>query len=76
MAGGEVFFFYNLEENDIGLDNDQLHGVYAGLTGVIHAAVFKFLTLEIRYRHAFNPIIIQRPESKLRGLAFEAGIKF
>src|SRR5690242_10682960 len=21
MAGGEIFFFYNLEENDIGLDN-------------------------------------------------------
>jgi len=76
MAGGEVFFFYNLEANEIGLDDDQLHGVYAALTGVAHASVFNYITAEIKYRYALHPLIKDRPESKLRGIALEVGVKF
>ncbi len=76
LAGGEVFFFYSLESNDIGLDDDQLHGVYTALTGVVHTSVFSFLTAEIKYRHAFHPIFKERPESKLRGWSLEVGVKF
>jgi hypothetical protein len=76
MAGGEVFFFYNIESNDLGLDDDQLHGVYAALTGVLHASVFKFVTAEFKYRYALHPMIKDRPESKLRGWAVEVGVKF
>jgi len=76
LTGGETFFYYDLESNDIGLDNDQLHGVFLTATGAVHIAFFSFLTTEIRYRYAFHPIIKERPESKLRGWSIEAGIKF
>ena len=76
MVGGEVFFFYNLEDNDIGLDDDQLHGVYVALTGIIHVAVFSFLTTEVKYHYALHPIIKERPQSKLRGCSLEVGVRF
>ncbi len=76
MAGGEVTFFYSLDSNDIALDDDQLHGVHAGLTGGLQVELISFLTLDLKYHHAFHPLIKARPESKLRGWTIAAGIKF
>jgi len=76
MAGGEVFFFHSLDPNDIGLDDDQFHELFTSLTGVIHTELFSFLTAEIKYRYALNPLIKERPESKLRGWSLEIGLMF
>jgi hypothetical protein len=76
MGGGEVTFFYSLDSNDIALDDDQLHGVHAGLTGGLQVELISFLTLDVKYHYAFHPLIKARPESKLRGWTIAAGIKF
>jgi hypothetical protein len=76
MAGGESTFFYSLDSNDIHLDDDKLHGVFASLTGAAQIELFSILTLDLKYHHALHPIIKERPESKLRGWTVAAGIKF
>jgi hypothetical protein len=76
MGGGESTFFYSLDSNDLSLDDDKLHGVFAGLTGGAQVELFSFVTLDVKYHHALHPIIKERPESKLRGWTFAAGIKF
>ena len=76
MGGGEVSFFYSLDSNDIGLDDDKLHGVFASLTGVAQVELFSILTMDLKYHHALHPIFKERPESKLRGWTLAAGIKF
>jgi len=76
MAGGESTFFYSLDANDINLDDDQLHGVFASLTGVAQVELFSIMTLDIKYHYALHPIIKERPDSKLRGWTLAAGIKF
>lgn len=76
LGGGEVTFFHSLDSNDISLDDDRLHGVFAGLTGGAQVEVFSILTLDIRYHHALHPMIKNRPDSNLRGWTLAAGIKF
>lgn len=76
MAGGEANFYYNLDANDLELDDDRLHGVFASLTGVAQVEVISFLTLDLKYHHALHPIIKARPESKLRGWTLALGVKF
>lgn len=76
MGGGETTFFYSLDSNDIQLDDDKLHGVFAGLSGAAQVELFSIFTLDVKYHYAFHPILKERPESKLRGWTFAAGIKF
>ena len=76
MAGGEATFFHSLDANDIGMDDDKLHGVFASATGSAQLEVVSFLTLDLKYHHAFHPIIKARPEAKLRGWTLALGIKF
>ena len=76
MGGGETTFFYGLDDNDLALDDDKFHGVYASLTGTAQVELFSLLTLDLKYHHAFHPIIKSRPESKVRGWTIAAGIKF
>ncbi|MEO5905215.1 MAG: hypothetical protein ABIQ11_00705, partial [Saprospiraceae bacterium] len=76
MAGGEANFYYSLDSNDLELDDDRLHGVFASLTGVAQVEVISFLTLDLKYHHALHPIIKERPESKLRGWTLALGVKF
>lgn len=75
-AGGETTFFHSIDQNDIHLDDDMLHGVFAGLTGGAQLELFSLLTVDVKYHHALHPIIKQRTESKLRGWTLAAGIKF
>jgi hypothetical protein len=76
LAGAEVTFFYTVDDNDTGLDDDMLHGVSTGWTGMLHTEVFAFITAEMKYHHAWQPIIKERGGSRLRGVTFAAGIKF
>lgn len=76
MAGGEATFFHSLDSNDIGMDDDKLHGVFASATASAQIEIVSFLTVDLKYHHAFHPIIKARPESKLRGWTLAAGIKF
>jgi hypothetical protein len=76
MAGGEIFFFHSLDPNDIGLDEHQFHDLFTALSGAIHTELFSFLSAEIKYRHALNPLLKERPESKLRGWSLEIGLMF
>lgn len=76
MAGGESTFFYGLDKNDIGLDDDMLHGVFASLTGAVQFEVFSLVTLDLKYHYALHPVYKSRSESKLRGWTLAAGVKF
>jgi hypothetical protein len=76
LTGPEVTFFYNIDDNDIGLDDDMLHGVSAGWTAALLSELLTFGTLEVKYHYAFHPIIKIRDESKLRGWTLAAGFKF
>lgn len=76
LAGGEINFFYNLDDNNVGLDDDMLYGVSTGLTGMVHLTFFSILTAEIKYHHALQPIIKIRDDSKLRGMTLAVGVRF
>lgn len=76
MAGGEVSFFFDIDENDIELDDDQMHGVWTAWTAILHTELLDFVTAELKYHHAFHPIIKQRSESKLQGMTLAMGVKF
>ncbi len=76
MGGGEATFFYSLDANDIGLDDDKLHGVFASATATAQVELFSIFTFDLKYHYAFHPIIKARPESKLQGWTLAAGIKF
>jgi len=76
MGGGEITFFYNLDGNDVGLDDDMFYGVWTGLTGVLQVEIFSVVTAEVKYHYALQPIIKIRDDSKLRGWTLALGIKF
>lgn len=76
MAGGEATFFHSLDANDIGMDDDKLHGVFASATGAAQLEIVSLFTVDLKYHHAFHPIIKARPESKLRGWTLALGVKF
>ena len=75
MAGGESTFFYGLDSNDINLDDDKMHGVFASLTAGAQVELFSLLTVDLKYHYALHPIIKERPQSKLRGWTLTAGFK-
>lgn len=76
LAGGETTFFHSLDSNDIGLDDDELKGVFASLTAGAQVELLSILTLDIKYHYALHPILKSRPDSKLRGFTLAAGVKF
>ena len=76
MAGGEVTFFYDIDSNNVGLDDDMLYGVSTGLTGILQAEIATIFTAEVKYHYGLQPIIKIRDQSKLRGLTFAVGLKF
>lgn len=75
LAGPEVQFFYDINQNAAGLDDDMMHGVSTSLTAALHAEMFSFLTLELRYHHGLQRLIKFRDESKLRGVSIALGVK-
>ena len=76
LAGGEVNFFYSLDDNDVGLDDNMFYGLTAALTAGLHAEIFSILTAEVRYHYGLLPILKTRDESKLSGWTFAVGAKF
>ena len=74
-AGAEPQFYYDLDENDVGLDDDKIFGVSTSLTGLLHLKLFSFLTTEFRYHYGLQPLIKNRDESKVRGLTLAVGVK-
>jgi len=73
LGGGEVSFFYDLDDNDIGLDDDMFYGVWTSLTGVVHVELLRFITAEVRYHYGLQPIIKIRDDSRLRGWTLAVG---
>jgi hypothetical protein len=76
MAGCEITFFYDLDANDVGLDDDMFYGVWTGLTGILQVEIFSIATAEVKYHYGLQPIIKIRDQSKLRGWTLALGIKF
>jgi hypothetical protein len=76
LGGGEVFFYYDLDHNDLGLVDDDMYGVNTTITGMLHATVLNFITADIKYRYGLLPIIRGRPESKMQGWTINLGIMF
>ena len=76
LAGAEVNFFYSLDDNDAGLDDDLFYGVTTALTSALHAEFFSVLTAEVSYHFALQPILKTRDDSLLRGWTLALGAKF
>jgi hypothetical protein len=76
LGGGEINFFYDLDANDVGLDDDQFYGIWTGLTAILQSEIASRLTAEIKYHYAIQPILKTRPQSKLRGWTLAMGIRF
>jgi hypothetical protein len=76
FGGPEVNFFYDLDSNDVGLDDDQFYGVWSSLTAVLHTEISSLVTAEVKYHYALQPIIKIRDESKFRGWTLAVGVTF
>ena len=76
LGGVEINFFYDLDDNDVGLEDDMLYGVYTSLVGRLYAELFSVVTAEINYHYALQPIIKIRDDSRLRGWTIAIGAKF
>lgn len=76
LAGGEINFFYSLDENDVGLDDNDFYGLSGALSAGLHAEFFSILTTEIRYHYGLFPILKTRDDSKLSGWTIAIGAKF
>lgn len=76
LGGGEVVFFYDVDDNDLGLVSNSFYGVSTNLTAMAHAEIFSFLTAEVKYHYGLQPTIKARDESKLRGWTLAMGVQF
>ena len=76
LGGGEVFFFNDLDRNDLGLVDDDMYGVSMTITGMLHTTLFSFITADVKYRYGLLPIIRERPDSKMQGWTIQLGILF
>ena len=76
LAGVEANFFYSLDDNDVGLEDDMYYGMTAALSAGLRADFFSWLTAEISYHYGFLPTLKTRDDSKLRGWTIAAGVKF
>jgi len=76
LAGGEINFFYDLDPNDVGLDDDMFYGVWTDLTGVLHTEFASFITADVKYHYGLQPIINIRDDSKLSGWTLALGLRF
>lgn len=76
FAGPEVNFFYDLDGNDVGLDDDQFYGVWTSLTASLHLEFSSLVTAEVKYHYALQPILKIRDQSKFRGWTFAFGVDF
>jgi hypothetical protein len=76
LGGGEVVFFYDVDDNDLGFENSNFYGVSTNLTAMLHAEVFSFLTAEVKYHYGLLPVLRTRDDSKLRGWTLAMGVKF
>jgi len=76
FGGPEINFFYDLDGNDVGLDDDQFYGVWTSLTATFHTEISSLITAEVKYHYAFQPILKIRDESKFRGWTLALGVNF
>lgn len=76
LAGGEVVFFYDVDENDLGLVSNSFYGISTNLTAILHAEIFSFFTVEVKYHYGLLPVLRTRDDSKLSGWTLAMGVKF
>lgn len=76
LGGGEVVFFYDVDDNMLGFDNKDFYGVSTNLTAILHSELFSFLTAEVRYHYGLLPLLKNRDDSKLSGWTLGAGVRF
>lgn len=76
LGGGEVVFFYDVDDNTLGFDDNDFYGVSTNLTAMLHAELFSFLTAEVRYHYGLLPVLKNRDDSKLCGWTLGAGVRF
>ncbi len=76
LGGGEVVFFYDVDDNALGFDDNGYIGVSTNLTAMLHAEIFSILTTEIKYHYGLQPTLMSRGDSKLRGWTLALGVRF
>ena len=76
VGGGEVVFFYDVDDNNLGFDDNGFIGVSTNLTAMLHAELFSFLTAEVKYHYGLQPTLKNRDDSKLRGWTLAMGVRF
>ena len=76
LGGGEVVFFYDVDDNDLGLVSNSFYGVSTNLTAMLHAEIFSFLTAEVKYHYGLQPVLKMRDDSKMSGWTLAMGVMF
>ena len=76
VAGADLNFFYDLDENDLGLEDDMFYGVTTALTGSVFATLFTNFTAEVKYHYALQAMLKDRDDSKLSGWTIAIGVRF
>jgi len=76
VAGADLNFFYDLDENDLGFEDDMFYGVTSALTASAFATLFTHFTAEVKYHYALQAMLKERDDSKLRGWTFAIGVRF
>lgn len=76
VAGVDLNFFYALDENDLGLDDEMFYGVTTALTGSLFFEFFSFLSAEVKYHYGLHSILKTRDDAKLRGWTLAVGVRF
>lgn len=76
LGGGEVVFFYDADDNNLGFDDNSFIGVSTNLTGMLHAQLFSFLTAEVKYHYGLQPTLKSRDDSMMRGWTMALGVRF
>lgn len=76
LGGGEAVFYYDVDDNSLGFDENDFYGVSTNLTAMLHAELFSLLTAEVRYHYGLLPVLKTRDDSKMRGWTLALGVKF
>ena len=76
VGGADINFFYDLDENDLGLEDEMFYGVTTTLTGSVFATFFTNFTVEVKYHYALQAMLKERDDSKLRGWTIAMGGRF
>src|SRR5690606_20205315 len=74
LGGPELIVFYDVDDNQAGLSEDNTRSMTTALTVGLHGRLGNRLTADIRYRHGLQSTLVNRPDARIRGLELSMGV--